>query len=263
MARPITNGSIRVMNRLFFEAAGGLDRPVFHDIDRTYPSLRKLDAAYPAIREELVALLQAEPVLPQYFELDSRQRYISTAKDPDKSWRVFLLYAMGEKPANNRRQCPRTAQALDGIPGLFQAFFSILEPGKSIPAHRGSFLGYLRYHLALVVPSERPPRIRVKDQSHTWREGESVLFDDSWEHEVTNESASKRVVLIVDVLRPLPPLLHAINLGFACLARAFYARRMVRRMKEFDADAGLNAIDEQFTDAPGVSEPSVAAPSAR
>jgi aspartyl/asparaginyl beta-hydroxylase (cupin superfamily) len=261
MARSITNASIRAMNRLFFRAAGGLGRPAFYDIDRTYPALRQLDAAFPAIKHELLAVLRAEPALPQYFELDRRQRHISTAQNPDKSWRVFLLYAMGEKPSTNRRQCPRTAEALDRIPGLFQAFFSILDPGKSIPAHRGSFLGYLRYHLALLVPTDCPPHIRVKDQMHTWREGESVLFDDSWEHEVTNHSAFKRVVLIVDVLRPLPWGLHALNVVFAWLARAFYARRMVRRMKEFDADAALPAIDAELTATRGAGKSSIAAPS--
>jgi aspartyl/asparaginyl beta-hydroxylase (cupin superfamily) len=30
--------------------------------------------------------------------------------------------------------------------------------------------------------------MRVKDQYHTWREGESLLFDDSFNHEVINKS---------------------------------------------------------------------------
>jgi len=240
------NASIGLMNRLIFNAAGGVERPAFYDVDSTYPALRQIDAAYPQIRAELLALLEQNPTLPHYHELDRRQRHISTAKDPDKAWRVFLLYAMGEKPAENRRKCPQTAAALDKIPGLFQAFFSILDPGKSIPAHRGSFLGYIRYHLALLVPSVRPPSIRVKDRIHTWKEGESVLFDDSWEHEVMNDSESKRVVLIIDVLRPLPPMLHGMNLAFSQLARAFYARRMVSTMKDFEADANLRSIPEKF-----------------
>jgi aspartyl/asparaginyl beta-hydroxylase (cupin superfamily) len=46
--------------------------------------------------------------------------------------------------------------------------------------------------------------MRVKDRYHTWREGESLLFDDSWNHEVVNESDGIRVILIVDILRPMP-----------------------------------------------------------
>ena len=53
--------------------------------------------------------------------------------------------------------------------------------------------------------------MRVKDQLPTWEEGRSVLFDDSWNHEVFNSSDDLRVVLIVDVLRPMPFSLHAAN----------------------------------------------------
>lgn len=100
---------------------------------------------------------------------------------------------------------------MDAIPNLFQAFFSILESGKSIPAHNGPYAGYLRYHLALMVPQSNPPTIRVKDQYHTWKEGESILFDDTWNHEVVNDSDSIRTVLIVDIMRPMPLPLHLVN----------------------------------------------------
>ena len=53
--------------------------------------------------------------------------------------------------------------------------------------------------------------MRVKDQHHTWEEGKSILFDDSWNHEVHNKSDDLRVVLLVDILRPMPFHLHAIN----------------------------------------------------
>lgn len=53
--------------------------------------------------------------------------------------------------------------------------------------------------------------MRVKDQWHTWQEGRSILFDDSWDHEVVNRSTDMRVVFIVDVLRPMPFGLHAVN----------------------------------------------------
>ena len=46
--------------------------------------------------------------------------------------------------------------------------------------------------------------MRVKDQLHTWEEGKSILFDDSWNHEVYNKSDDLRVVLLVDIFRPMP-----------------------------------------------------------
>jgi aspartyl/asparaginyl beta-hydroxylase (cupin superfamily) len=53
--------------------------------------------------------------------------------------------------------------------------------------------------------------MRVKDQYYTWKEGQSIVFDDSWEHEVYNRSDDLRVVLLVDFLRPMPLPLHVVN----------------------------------------------------
>jgi aspartate beta-hydroxylase/beta-hydroxylase len=100
----------------------------------------------------------------------------------------------------------------------FGVFFSILDPGKSIPAHRGPYLRYLRYHLALRVPKNNPPKMRVKDEFYLWEEGKSIVFDDSLEHEVYNKSDETRVVLIVDFLRPMNLPAHALNVAIFKLA---------------------------------------------
>lgn len=101
---------------------------------------------------------------------------------------------------------------LEEIPNLLCGWFSILEPKKSIKAHSGRYRGFLRYHIAFKVPADAPPKLRVKDESYEWKERESVLFDDRHEHEVYNESADYRIVLIVDVMRPLPWHFHLLNL---------------------------------------------------
>lgn len=203
--------ALDLLNRLFRRHVGGAQRPPFFDIDATYPSLRLLDRNYPVIREELLAVLQEQERIPRYHEISKAETYISGTVDPAKSWRVFMLAHVSGGIPTNQARCPRTSALLGQIPGLLQAFFSILDPGKSIPAHDGPYLGYLRYHLALLVPSVDPPSMRVKDQVHTWREGHSILFDDSWNHQVYNTSPERRVVLIVDVVRPMAWPLHAIN----------------------------------------------------
>jgi aspartyl/asparaginyl beta-hydroxylase (cupin superfamily) len=198
-------------NWLFDRYSGGSRRPVFFDIDKTFPALREVERACPVIREELEAVLPTRASIPRYHEIDEAQRKISAEADGERSWRVFMLYVMGLKPEKNRARCPRTAAILDRVPNLFQAFFSILDGGKSIPPHHAPYRGYLRFHLGLKVPKEDPPTIRVKDQHYTWKEGEAVLFDDSWQHEVTNRAKELRAVLVVDVMRPMPRLPHAVN----------------------------------------------------
>jgi aspartyl/asparaginyl beta-hydroxylase (cupin superfamily) len=200
------------INRWYYRAAGGENRPAFYDIDAIYPSLRELDRNHAVIREEMEAVLSRRDRIPRYHDLARSEQYISGTVDADKDWKVFMLRSMTGTPAANQAKCPRTTALLEKIPNVYQAFFSILDPGKSIPAHSGGYLGYLRYHLGLLVPKNRPPSMRVKDQIHTWKEGESIVFDDSWEHEVYNKSDSLRVVLIVDFLRPMPLPLHQANL---------------------------------------------------
>jgi aspartyl/asparaginyl beta-hydroxylase (cupin superfamily) len=215
-----------------YVVAGGENRPVFFDIAKTAPSLAELDRHYPEIRAEVERLLGTGVDMPTYHDLDDRQKYISGASK--QKWKVFMLYAMGAKPEANRQQCPKTVALLDKVPHLFQAFFSILEPGKSVPAHNGPFPGYIRYHLGLIVPATNPPKIRVKDQMYTWREGESVLFDDTWNHEVYNQSDGPRVILLVDIMRPLPTLLHAINVFYSkAVLRLGYASGVMKNAERF------------------------------
>jgi aspartyl/asparaginyl beta-hydroxylase (cupin superfamily) len=201
----------RSVNRRFKRAAGGDKRPAFYDIDATLPVFRLLDRNFAVIREEMEAVLNYKERIPRYHELDKGESYISGSDDPAKNWRVFMLHSIAGVPKANQERCPRTTALVQQIPNLYQAFFSMLDAGKSIPAHNGTYFGYLRYHLGLRVPKNNPPTMRVKDQFHTWEEGRSILFDDSWNHEVMNQSDDLRVVLIVDVLRPLPLPLHAAN----------------------------------------------------
>lgn len=203
------NAKLRwIANRVFRRWLGD-GRAVFFDVDETYPSLRLIDEHFDVIREELRAILPDSHRIPRYHEVDPSQKGISVG---EKDWRFLVLhmYRAGSM-VPNREQCPRTVAILDRIPGLVGAYFSILDGGKSIPAHRGPYLGYLRYHLALEVPRENPPSIRIKDEFYTWREGEGILFDDSWEHEVFNTADESRVVLIVDVFRPMPWPLALLN----------------------------------------------------
>ena len=74
--------------------------------------------------------------------------------------------------------------------------FSILEPGKQLPPHRGPYNGVLRLHLGLMVPEPREALgIRVENALYRWQDGEAVIFDDAFEHEAWNRTPHTRVVL--------------------------------------------------------------------
>ena len=220
-----------LLNPVFDLATGGNRRPVFYDIDCAAPALRGLDRAYDTILSEFSAVQSAYPRLPAYHTIDTDVIQSSGRHQRDRNWSVFMLHCFGRVPSAARRLCPRTLALLDEIPGLYQGFFSVLDPGKSIPAHRGPSRAYLRYHLGLIVPEVQPPRMRVKDETYVWRTRESVLFDDSWDHEIYNECPQTRAVLIVDVARPLPAPLRLIAGFMAQTARLHYAPRIIAAME--------------------------------
>lgn len=175
-----------------------------------FPWLEEVEARYPGIRAELDEVLAERDSIPTFEEVLPSQAGL----DRDRAWKTFMFYGYGHRSDVNLRRCPRTAAGLELIPGLVTAFFSILGPGKHIPSHRGFYKGVLRYHLALKVPAQAERcRIRVGGDIRHWEEGRSLVFDDTFEHEVWNDTDEERVVLFVDFIRPLPAPLSSINAG--------------------------------------------------
>ena len=221
-----------VANAFFGMFIGRRTRPTFFNIQQSYAGLDSVTRAYPAIRKEFDRLIEDWKELPQYHEIDPGERAISNTT-PNR-WNVFMLEIMGHCPRQNRAYCPETCRALAQVPNMIQAFFSILDPGKSVPEHEGPYLGYLRYHLGVRVPAENPPKLIVNNQEYVWREGEAVLFDDSWPHSVVNHSNELRAVLIVDVRRPLPLFADLVNrLLVNVVGRHTYGRALARKAEEF------------------------------
>lgn len=164
-----------------------------------FPWIRELEGEFAVIRAELDAVLEA-PV-PEFSELSPPQAAIVKGG----SWKSLFLCLTRRPIAENCMRCPETARLLKRIPGLENAFFSVLEGGTHLTPHRGPYGGLLRYHLALCVPRDVAScRIRVGTDVRYWQEGQSLVFDDSHDHEAWNESAERRVVLFVDFARPLP-----------------------------------------------------------
>lgn len=165
-----------------------------------FPWTQSIEREWRAIRTELDRVLTRKDELPGFHELASDVSTIST----DRGWKTFLLAGYGFKSENNIRQCPDTWRICRNIPGLITVMYSILEPGKHLPPHRGPYNGVLRLHLGLVVPEPREQLgIRVENQLYRWREGEAVVFDDAYEHEAWNRTPHTRVVLFVDFRKPL------------------------------------------------------------
>jgi len=182
------------------------DTPVYDA--RDFGWAPRVESYWPLIRRELDTVLHDRSRLPSFHEILDEVRTITT----DDQWKTYWLVGAGLDTRENAARCPQTMRALAEIPGVINAFFSILAPGKIIPAHRGAYNGILRYHLGVLVPQPHwMAGIRVADRICHWQEGESLIFDDSFNHEAWNCTEGWRVVLFVDFARPLKQPFHALN----------------------------------------------------
>lgn len=120
------------------------------------------------------------------------------------TWNTFFFYKNGNKYLDNHKKCPITSSILQKIPGVEIAgrtYFSAMTPGIHIKPHCGPHNFKLRTHLGLVTHEQAI--IRVSDTIKPWNNGQCIVFDDSFEHEVWNRSDITRIVLIVDVWNPI------------------------------------------------------------
>jgi ornithine lipid ester-linked acyl 2-hydroxylase len=197
---------LRVINRLIARASVLPEQP-FYD-PAGFPWVRDLEANWKVMRRELDEVLTHHQDLPNFQDISTDQAMLTD----DDRWKTYFFYGYGFKSEPNCARCPETTRLLERIPGMETAMFSILSPRKHIPPHNGPYKGVLRYHLGLLVPEpEDQLGISVGGEKAQWREGESLVFDDTFEHFVWNDTDGTRVVLFLDVVRELRGPMAAFN----------------------------------------------------
>ncbi|MER5969540.1 aspartyl/asparaginyl beta-hydroxylase domain-containing protein [Streptomyces sp. NPDC002055] len=198
-------GVRKAVNRYFLKAGGGSTRFRIMSPYALFPEARKLDYQFDRLKAEVTELIENRDVRP-YGDIDPLR-----AAEVSTDWRLYYAYMLGEANPMAYRDCPTFVDFAERTPRVVNAIIAILEPGVTLKAHEGPYAGILRYHLPLTVPENNPPRLRVDREMHTWKEGEGILIDDTFEHEVYNESDGRRVMLIIDIRRPMGPVPDAVN----------------------------------------------------
>ncbi len=182
------------------------DPPIYDS--RHFPWVTQVEANWQKVRAEVDSVMKHRDAMPSFQDIVKEVGMIQG----DDQWKTFFLKGVGMDCQENARRCPETMKVLEMIPGCTTGFFSILSPHKHIPHHRGPWAGVLRLHLGIMVPEPRHMcRIRIANEVYAWEEGKAVIFDDTYNHEVWNDTDGYRVVLFVDFERPLWPPLSFIN----------------------------------------------------
>ena len=172
------------------------------------PWCKTLRNNYLTIKDEYISY-HKNNTLKRFKELDDTQSMIDLSDIP---WEVIILRVYN-KDTNNIKYFPKTYELLSSIPGCSFAMFSVLHSGKIIPEHSGPYNGILRYHLALITPKDNTHCLLILNGIHyRWKEGEDVIFDDTFCHSVINGSSESRVVLFIDIKKEFNNLfLNSLN----------------------------------------------------
>lgn len=180
----------------------------------SFPWVKHIEENWHTVREEFDTVMLEQDRIPNVEDISQDGNLGADRKPMSKGaeWKWFFLYGYGHKVQANCVRCPKTTKLVESVAGMRGAIFAILAPGKHIPPHQGLYKGLLRYHLGVRIPGTPGLcRISVDGQTKTWEEGRSFIFDDTFTHEVWNEASVQRVVLMIDVERPLVAPLALLN----------------------------------------------------
>lgn len=173
-----------------------------------FPEVSSFARSWMTIRDEASAVAGDLSSVPRFHELMQAQAPISS--NDDRDWRVFVLRAYGTDIKANLARCPVTAALIAKCPSVLSASFSFLEPGKHIPLHRGPFRGIVRCHLGLSMPRDangRPGAILwIDGVEHRLDNGDFLVWDDTYPHEVLNSTGELRFALLLDIWRQGMPV---------------------------------------------------------
>ena len=183
----------------------GLPQTAFHDT-ADHPWIAALEAAAPAMRAEVEALLDERDNFAPYVQGDPTRANRGHALLDDPRWSALYLWKAGAPVPANAARCPASMKALEAVPlpvipgRAPNVLFSQLAPRTHIPPHWGMLNTRLICHVPLIVPAGC--RLRVGNHERQVETGKALLFDDSILHEAWNDSDETRVVLLLEVWHP-------------------------------------------------------------
>ncbi len=198
LRRKITDHSnfLAPINCLFYMFSR-VKKSAYIDVSE-FPELKILEQNWETIRDEALSLNDASQ--------------IKSSKDLDDlgfnsffrtGWKRFYLKWYGANLKSASYQCPKTIKLLSAIPTVKGAMFAMLPPGARLMKHRDPYAGSLRYHLGLVTPNSEDCHIYVDGKKYSWKDGESVMFDETFIHYAENKTNQNRIILFLDIKRPV------------------------------------------------------------
>ena len=183
------------INCLFY-CFSKIKKSVYIDVDN-FPELKVLEDNWIAIRDEAIAL--------------NNDTHIKSSEEKDDlgfnsffktGWKRFYLKWYGASLHSANKLCPKTVDLINSISSIKGAMFAMLPPGARLVKHRDPYAGSFRYHLGLTTPNSEECFISVDGKKYYWKDGEAVMFDETFIHFAENKTNTNRIVLFLDIKRP-------------------------------------------------------------
>lgn len=183
----------------------GLPQKPFYERS-DFPWLADIEAMIPDMAAEARAILADGVGMRPYVETPADRPAPNNPLRDDPAWSAFFLWRGGKVQEANAARAPAMMRALElaPIPRIANrspmALMSVLRPGTHIQPHHGMLNTRLIVHVPLVTAPACA--IRVGPETRSWEPGQSLLFDDSFEHEAWNRGSETRAVLLFEIWRP-------------------------------------------------------------
>ena len=184
-----------------------------------FPELAEIQANWKTIQKEALDVYNQE-----YFDRTTDK---DNASHYDLGFRTFYKYGWskfyitwyGYTHKSSQRLMPETVKLLENIPTVNGAMLTTLPPGGKLTRHLDPLACSLRYHLGLKTPDDDRCFINVDGQTYSWRDGEAMLFDETYIHFVENQTDKPRLILMCDVERPMGVMGKIVNFFYKGLTR--------------------------------------------
>ena len=163
-----------------------------------FPELKTLQDQWQVFRDEALHLAAMQKI--KAAENHDDIGFNSFFKN---GWKRFYLKWYEASHPSAAEWCPRSVAILKSLPSVKAAMFAELPPGGQLNRHRDPYAGSLRYHLGLSTPNHDDCYIDVDGIRHSWRDGEAVVFDETYLHEAHNRTSQNRIILFCDIERPV------------------------------------------------------------
>lgn len=167
------------------------------DVER-FPALKVLNDHWQEIRDEGLELRRIGQV-----KASDKFNDIGFNSFFKSGWKRFYLKWYDDSHPSAQQLCPKTVALLRQLPQVKAAMFTELPPGSRLVRHRDPYAGSLRFHLGLATPNSEACYIDVDGDRYAWRDGESVMFDETYIHYAENGTQEDRLILFCDIERPL------------------------------------------------------------